>query len=149
MGIYKVISNTCDCQGSWSTLVPSDLSVILIKPCLKHELKINNIIQYELIHVLEYITKKESSHIYKIKYPIKILNIDNTYLYLNKKIIKVEVTHNGTIDVNNFDNDKQIYYSFLNDQSLWNKIDDNTIHFTITYNVKHHTIEGLWVPYDY
>lgn len=147
MGIYKVKSNTCECCGQWCTLT-SDHLVYITKPCVKHKLEVGNIIYYELIHILKHITKNSSSNVYKIKYPVKILEI----LYLpdkQKKVIKLELTHNNKIDVNQFDNNKQIHYSQLNDEPLWNKIDDNIIHFNILYNQRHHAIEGLWEPDDY
>jgi hypothetical protein len=146
MGIYKVKSNICDCMGQWCTLT-ADHSIYITKYCSRHELVVDNIIYYELIHVLKHITNNLSSNIYKIKYPIKILHID--CINIRNKLIKLELKHDNTINVNQFDTNKQIYYSQLNDEPLWSKIDDNTIHFNILYNSRHHTIEGLWEPYDY
>ncbi len=147
MGIYGIKSDKCDCRGFWSTL-DSDCSVHISKPCVKHRLEVGNVIYYELIHILRHITKHSSSNVYKYKYPVKILEILDLH-DIRKKVIKLELTHDNMIDVNQFDNNKQIYYSQLNDQPMWNKIDEHTIQFIILYNPKHYTIEGTWEPADY
>ena len=43
-------------------------------------------------------------------------------------------------------NDKRIY---MNDEPMWNKIDDNIIHFTLVYQSPHHTVEANWEALDY
>ena len=37
----------------------------------------------------------------------------------------------------------------MNDESMWNKIDDNIIHFTLVYQSPHHTVEANWEALDY
>ena len=37
----------------------------------------------------------------------------------------------------------------MNDEPMWNKIDDNIIHFTLVYQSPHHTVEENWEASDY
>lgn len=150
MGIYGVKSTNCECRGNWATL-DSDYRVYMSKPCSNHELKIGNSIYYELIHLLKHITKYFTANTniiwYEPKYLVKILDVKT----INKcqKCIKVELIHNGTINVSNFNQSKNIIYSQFNDEPMWKEIDDNTIHFIILYQGCHHNVEKKWEPFDY
>jgi len=144
MGIYGVKSNNCECRGSWSTL-DSDHRVYMSYPCSEHELKSGNKIYYELSHLLYHITK--TSTLYQPKYLVKILDIKTNDK--RQKCIKVELIHNRTIDVSNFNESKNIIYSQFDDEPMWTKIDDNTIHIILLYQGCHHTVEKEWKPFDY
>lgn len=73
------------------------------KPCQNHELKEGNVIYYELIHLLNNVIKNRVGILIENVYPVKILRRD-------KEIIKVEVNHQGNLNTNNFDNNKQMYF---------------------------------------
>jgi hypothetical protein len=146
MGIYGVKSNKCNCKGSWSTLT-NDCRTYMEKPCSEHSLIVGNTIYYELKHLLNYITTNFEDIIIKEKYAVKILQIEK--LTKNKTIIKIEVNHNGNLNVNNFDNSKQTFYSQMNDEPMWINIDDTIMHMIILYQSPHHTIEDIWEAFDY
>jgi hypothetical protein len=145
MGIYGVKSNTCNCKGSWASLT-NDHRVYMEKPCYQHILKEGNIIYYQLIHILNEIINTRIG-IIKEKYPVKLLKIED--LGKGTKIIKVEVKHEGELNTDNFNINKQMYFSQMNDESMWEKIDDNTFNFILLYNGCHHTVEDKWEPSDY
>lgn len=151
MGIYGVKSTNCKCRGSWSTL-DSDHRIYMTKPCSNHDLQIGNSIYYELIYLFNHITKYPTTNTniikYEQKYLVKILDIANISKE-GKKCIKIELVHNGTIDVSNFNQSKNIIYSQFNDEPMWTKIDDNTIHFIIVYQGCHHTVAEQWEREDY
>ena len=71
--------------------------------------------------------------------------------YLNNKVIIdwIELDDNGEINVDNFNVSKQIYYSNFNDESMWKRINENTIQFILLYQAPHHTAEFGWEPADY
>jgi hypothetical protein len=144
MGIYNVKSNKCNCKGSWSTLT-DDYRIYMEKPCQNHQLKEGNIIYYELHHLLNYITKNKI--VIKDVYPVKILKL--VKIGKDKQIIKVEVNHQGKLNTNNFDTLKQTYFSQINDEPMWKKIDDNIFEFIFLYKSQHHTVEDKWEPLDY
>lgn len=153
MGIYTVKSCTCDCKGTICTLT-ADHRVYMDKPCVNHKLEMGNSIYYELNHLFKYLTKYSDTFTlchftnttcYEPKYLIKVLDIK--VLDKNKKLVKAELIHNGTIDVSNFN--KNIIYSEWNDETSWKKIDENTIHFIFLYQDCHHTVEKEWKPFDY
>jgi hypothetical protein len=147
MGIYYVKSKMCNCVGSWCTLT-NDHRVYISKYCEQHKLTEGNKIYYELGHLLKYITIPQTSHKpYKDKYLVKILEIKETSR--DKKIIKIELDDNGEINVDNFNVSKQIYYSNFNDESMWKRINENTIQFILLYQAPHHTAEFGWEPADY
>jgi hypothetical protein len=114
-------------------------------PCSEHELKIGNSIYYNLIHLLNHITKYSTTNTdiicYESVYLVKILDISNI---TSTKCIKLELTHSEIVNVANFNEKKQIYFSQFNDEPMWKKIDDNTIHFIILYQGCHHTVEKQW-----
>jgi hypothetical protein len=141
MGIFKVKSNTCNCKGSWSTLT-SDHKIYLETPCHKHSIKEGNIIYYELIHLLEHIIKIKKNIKLREVYSLKILQVAE--LGKDKKILKVEINHNGDLNTDNFDTLKQMYFSQMNDEPMWKKIDDNRFEFIFVYMNKYHTIEDKW-----
>jgi hypothetical protein len=147
MGIYEVKSNTCNCKGSWSTLDGKDFRVYMDKPCPNHQLKEGNIIYYKLIHLLDHIIKIKKNIKLREVYPLKILQVCE--LGRDKKILKVEVNHNGDLNTDNFDTFKQMYFSQMNDEPMWKKIDDNRFEFIFVYMSKHHTIEDEWERFDY
>jgi hypothetical protein len=140
MEIYYVKSPTCDCKGCWTNVKSNGWNVCMDKPCLNHELKCGNMIYYEIIHLLKHITSKIGVF-YKIKYLVKVLEL---ILIDNAKHIKIELKHNGEMDVLNFDETEQFYFTELNNEPMWKKIDDTTIHFIILYQDYHHTIEKEW-----
>lgn len=146
MGIYCVKSNTCNCKGNWSTLT-NDHRIYMVKPCSNHILKEGNTIYYELFHVLDKIIKTKDGLRIKQKYPVKILKIEQ--LDRSCKIIKLEVNHNGELNVDNFDNTQQAYFSQMNDDPMWKRIDDKKFEFILLYLNVHHTIEDKWHPEDY
>ncbi len=146
MGIYGVKSNTCNCKGSWCTLT-SDHSIYMEKPCPNHQLKEDNIIYYKLIHLLDHIIKIKKNIKLREVYSLKILKVAE--LGRDKKILKVEVNHGGDLNTDKFDKNKQMYFSQLNDEPMWKKIDDNRFEFIFVYMNKHHTVEDEWEPFDY
>ena len=146
MGIYGVKSKTCNCIGSWATLT-NDHRIYMKKPCQNHELKEGNVINYELIHLLNHIIKNRVGILIENVYPLKILQVAE--LGRDKKIIKVEVNHQGKLNTNNFDMNKQMYFSQMNDEPMWKKIDDNRFEFIFVYMSKYHTVEDEWEPLDY
>lgn len=150
MGIYTLKSCTCECKGVICTLT-SDHRVYMDKPCLNHKLDIGNSIYYELNHLFKHITNYTTTNtniiFYKPKYLVKVLDIK--VLDKNKKLVKVELIHNGSIDISNFNEHKNIIYSQWNDEPMWKKIDENTINFIFLYQGCHHTVEIDWVPFDY
>lgn len=149
MGIYGVKSTSCECRGSWATL-DSDHRVYMKTPCSEHELTQGNQIYYKIHHLFEHITKNRTINTniikYEPKYLVKILDVKKID---RKKCIKIELIHNGSIDVSNFNESKNIINSQFNDEPMWQKIDDNTIHLIILYQGCHHTIESDWKPEDY
>lgn len=147
MGIYGVKSRTCNCRGSWSTLDPKDYRVYMTKPCEKHMLTEGNTIYYELKHLFKSIINNFDGIIIREKYPCKILRVEK--IDNRKTIVKLEVIHNGDLNINNFDNNKKIFYSQMNDEAMWREIDENTIHIIITYQSPHHTVEENWEREDY
>lgn len=146
MGIFGVKSKTCNCKGSWTTLT-NDHRIYMERPCKLHMLEEGNTIYYELRHLLNHIINDFKGIKIKEKYPVKILKIEK--LTNDKKIIKIEVIHNGDLNTNNFNNNKQMFYSQMNDEPMWKKIDDNTINMIILYQSPHHTVEENWEPSDY
>ena len=146
MGIYGVKSTTCNCKGSWSTLT-NDKRIYMTKPCEEHILIEGNTIYYELKHILNYIIKNFTGIRIKDKYLVKILQIEK--VRINKTLIKFEVIHNGELNIENFNKNKNIIFSQMNDEPMWNKIDDNIIHFTLVYQSPHHTVEANWEALDY
>jgi hypothetical protein len=148
MGIYKVKSKTCNCKGNWSTLVENDHRVYMIMPCSNHELKEGNMIYYELIHILQHITIPESLHKpYKYKYLVKVL--EKQKIQNHKYIVKIELKDDGDINIDNFIKSKQIYFSQMNDEPMWKRIDNDTIQLVLLYQSPHHTVESGWDPEDY
>jgi hypothetical protein len=141
MGIFKVKSNTCNCKGSWSTLT-NNHKIYLETPCHQHSIKEGNIIYYELIHLLEHIIKIKKNIKLREVYSLKILQVAE--LGKDKKILKVEINHNGDLNTDNFDTLKQMYFSQMNDEPMWKKIDDNRFEFIFVYMNKYHTIEDKW-----
>jgi hypothetical protein len=118
MGIYGVKSNTCNCKGSWCTLT-NDTRICMTNPCQKHIIKEDNTIYYELKHIITYIIKNKSGIQCEHKYPVKILKLiklDN-----KKTIMKIEVNHQGKLNTDNFDINKQMYFSQINDEPMWKK----------------------------
>ena len=146
MGIYGVKSNTCNCKGSWCTLT-NDHRIYMVKPCSNHEIKKGNIIYYELRHLLEHIIKIKNNIRIKKVYSFKILKVNE--LDKGQKIIKVEVNHNGELNTDNFNINKQMYFSQMNDEPMWKKIDDNRFEFIFLYKAFHHIVENKWEPADY
>lgn len=148
MGIYKVKSKTCNCKGTWSTLVENDHRIYMIMPCSNHEVKEGNMIYYELIHILKHITIPEASHKpYKYKYLVKVL--EKQKIQNNKYIVKIELKDDGDINIDNFIASKQIYFSQMNDDPMWKRIDNDTIQFVLLYQSPHHNVESGWDPEDY
>jgi hypothetical protein len=146
MVVYEVKSKTCNCIGVCSTLYEPKIHIYMDKPCYKHALIINNMIYYDLSHLLGYISKPDiPKPIYKPKYLVKVIYVNTNS---NKPIIKLELKHDGEIDIDNFDNKKRIYYSDLEDEQRWIKIDDTTIQFTLSYLQAHHTVEDEWEKVD-
>jgi len=154
MGIYGVKSNNCECRGNWCTL-DSDHRVYMNKPCSKHRLEIGNSIYYELHHLLMHITKYDTNNTkiikYKPKYLVKILDIQKLDIpkYNRNTCIKFEFKHDINIDIANFNESKNIIYSQFNDEPMWKKIDNNTIHLIVLYQGCHHTVETSWEAADY
>ena len=111
MGIYGVKSNTCNCKGSWSTLDSNDLRIYMETPCPNHQIREGNIIYYELRHLLHHVVNIKNNIRIREKYPVKVLDIKE--IDRCRKIIKIEVDHNGEIDVDNFDNFNQRYFSLI------------------------------------
>lgn len=147
MGIYGVKSKTCDCRGSWSTLT-DDRRIYITNRCGQHMLKEGNKIYYELYHLLNHITIPQSSHkLYKHKYLVKILK--SKEITRGKKLIKIEIEDNGDLNVEAFNPSKQIYYSDLDDEPMWRRLNENTIQFILLYQEPHHTAEFGWEPADY
>ena len=144
MGIYEVNSTTCKCKGQWATLT-SDMRIYMAYPCTEHTLNKGNQIYYELDHLLKHITNYTTTNTniikYNKKYLVKIVDIKRKD---TNKIIKIELNHNGEIDVANFNETKNIIYSEFNDEPMWLKIDENTIQFILVYQGCHHTIETEW-----
>lgn len=146
MGIYGVKSNTCNCQGSWSTLDSNDHRIYMERPCKEHKIIVGNTIYYQLKYLLNHIINNFKDIKIKEKYAVKILEIEKV---TDKTIIKIEVNHNGEFNVNNFNDNKQIFYSQMNDEPMWKKIDDNILHMIILYQAPHHSVEEQWEPSDY
>ncbi len=148
MGIYTLKSTNCECKGTIYTLT-ADHRVYMEKPCLSHDLKIGNSIYYELNHLFKHFTKSLTLNIicYEPKYLVKVLDVK--VLERGKKLVKVELIHNGTINVSNFNEHKNIIYSQMNDEPMWKKIDENTIDFIFLYQGCHHNVERDWEPFDY
>ena len=146
MGIYKACSYDCKCEGMFSTLDPNDLSVYMVKPCEKHILLEGNTLVYELCHILNHITKKDQKLInIKNKYNVKILQLKPIYINENRKyLMKIEVIHNGEIDINKLDNNKNMLYSQMDDEPMWKQIDEHVIQMIFVFNCKHHTVEH-WI----
>jgi len=147
MGIYGVKSRTCNCRGSWSTLDPKDHRVYMTNPCEKHTLTQGNTIYYELKHLFNVIINNFDGIIIREKYPSKILRVEK--IDNRKIIVKLEVIHNGDLNIDNFDNNKKIFYSQMNDEVMWREIDKNTIHIIILYQAPHHTVEENWERENY
>ena len=172
MGLFTVKSTTCDCIGEWSTLEYNDKQ-IYIRPCKQHDLQVGNTIYYcfgELFskiltkHTIDSIddftlttemnegnvritkTKEYLSRI-KTKYPAKILDI--VKINPSKHLIKAEIYHEGTIIETDFDKNKQMFFSDMNDEPMWKKIDDDRMQIIFLYNGRYHTIEKEWEPIDY
>ena len=61
------------------------------------------------------------------------------------------LTNDKRIYIENFNKNKNknIIFSQMNDEPMWNKIDDNIIHFTLVYQSPHHTVEANWEALDY
>ena len=97
-----------------------------------------------------YITKHSTNNTniikYEPKYLVKILDIKK---YDNKTCIKIELNHNGSIDVNNFDENKNIIYSKFEDERMWLKKCENSMNMIILYNGGHHKVEESWEWLDY
>ena len=132
MGKYYVKSSKCDCEGCWSTL-NSDYRMTMEKPCQKHRILEGNIIFYNLKPLLEHIITVNKLNIMFIRgiYQVKILN---TIVTNNRKqLIKVEVNHDGELNMDNFDINKQMYFSDMNDEPMWKKIDDNKFELILLY----------------
>ena len=151
MGIYEVKSNTCNCKGSWCTL-SDDYRIYMTNPCQNHQLKEGNVIYYELIHLLSNIIKNRTGIQIEAKYIVKILQVAK--LEIDKTIIKVEVNHQGKLNTDIFDTLKQMYFSQMNDDPMWKKIDNNRFEFILLYKDCHHTVEDKWEednldPFDY
>lgn len=147
MGIYGVKSKTCNCKGSWSTLDANDNRIYMEHPCKEHRIAKGNLIWYNLHYILKHIIKNNNNIKVKGKYLCKILDIgtyNNTHT-----ILKLEVIHNGYLNTDNFDEKKLIFYSQLNDEPMWKKIDGNVFTLTIIYQQPHHTVEEEWEPFDY
>ena len=67
----------------------------------------------------------------------------------HKYIVKIELKDDGDINIDNFIESKQIYFSQMNDEPMWKRIDNDTIHLVILYQSPHHTVESGWDPEDY
>jgi hypothetical protein len=157
MGIYGVKSKTCNCRGYWSTWDKNDYRIYMRNPCEKHSLKVGNTIYYKLNYLLKHISNKDVTSLPLVKaelplvketYLVKILHVEQLTNF--KMLIKIEVKHNGELNVDNFNNNKQIFYSQINDEPMWKKIDDNIIHMITLYQEPHHTVEeDAWEPWDY
>jgi hypothetical protein len=148
MGIFKVKSKTCNCKGNWSTLDANDHRVYMNMPCLNHEFKEGNMIYYELIHILKHITIPQSSHKpYKYKYLVKVL--EKQKIQNHKYIVKIELKDYGDINIDNFMESKQMYFSQMNNEPMWKRIDNDTIQLVLLYQSPHHTVESGWDPEDY
>jgi hypothetical protein len=145
MESYNVKSITCDCKGIWSTLDYNDYRIYMNQHCIFHELKEENLIYYELFNLLNYITNK-CRQTYKVKYLVKILKIKK---YKSTQLLKIELKHNSEINVDNFDNDKQIFIPQMNYEPMWKKIDNNTLHLIFLYDSCNHMVEKEWKPSDY
>ena len=117
------------------------------KPCEIHSIKEGNTIYYELSHLFRLIQNNKNIPIIEQKYPVKILQVRN--LSNNRTIIKVEVKHNGEVNVDNFDNMKQMFFSDLNDEPMWKKLDDKCFNFILLYKPFYHNVEDKWEPFDY
>ena len=138
MGIYTYKSPTCGCIGCWSSLT-NDTRFCLSDPCSKHSITVGNIIWYDLRPLLQYIGCKN----YQPKYALRIINVIKLQ---NKTLIKVEV--NG-LNVDVFNCNKQIYYSDMNDEPMWQKIgigigegETNIVHFVFVYDCMQHCSEN-------
>ena len=97
-------------------------------------------------HLLNHITTNFEDNI-KEKYAVKILQTEK--LTTNKTIIKIELNHKGELDNGNCNNTKQMFYSQMNDEPMWKKIDNNILHMIILYQSPHHTVEEMWEAFDY
>lgn len=139
MGIYEVESNTCNCIGNFTTF-DDDHRIYMSKPCQIHELKEGNTIYYDLRDDLKYIMKSFDEIEIKKKYLVKILKIEKI-INSNKKIIKIEI--NDNLDTY-FDDNKQIFYTQMNDEPMWKKVDDNKINMIILYKTVNHTVQDGW-----
>ena len=146
MGIYGVISQTCGCYGNWSTLDYKDNRTYMTKPCSQHSLQKGNMIYYELFHLFNHILKTKEGSVLQKKYCVKVLEVCE---FNYKTLIKCEVNHSGDLKVENFDASKKMYFSQMNDQPTWEKIDDATFHLIFLYQSCHHTVEKGWEPFDY
>ena len=138
MGIYYVNSKTCNCRGSWSTL-NNDTRIYMTKTCDKHSLKEGNTIYYKLIYLFNLIKKKQIL-INQIDYHVKILKVVKVKKGL---LLKVLVNDDSNL-IDKFDINKQIYYSDMDDEPMWKKIDDNNFEFIFLYKEVHHTVENDW-----
>lgn len=148
MGIYTLKSSNCECKGTICTLT-ADHRIYMSYPCVKHEIKTDNIIYYELSHLFNHITKHSPTNIisYEPKYLVKVLDVK--VLARGIKLVKVELVHNGSIHVSNFNETKNIIYSQWDDEPMWKKIDENTIHIVLLYQGCHHNVENSWEPLDF
>jgi hypothetical protein len=44
---------------------------------------------------------------------------------------------------------KQMYFSQMNNEPMWKRIDNDTIQLVLLYQSPHHTVESGWDPEDY
>lgn len=118
-------------------------------PCPLHTIEQGNSIYYQLFDLLKYCIRVQSNvpTTTTTTYPVKLIQIVN--MEKGRKLLRVEVTHNGTIDTDLFNSANQVYYSQMNDDPMWKKIDDNRVEFIMMYQSVYHTVEDNWEPFDY
>ena len=145
MGIYCVVSKTCNCKG---LKLINQNEITITEPCEKHDLVAGNIIYYKLQEFLLHVFTG-----YQIKdktYNVKILNVDKmpdeTIAKLYNTIIKIEVTDESFRN-KVLDESKQKY--FMNNEPMFQKINDTTLHISMVYLKTKHTVELGWNYFDF
>ena len=143
-------SNTCDCLLSTATF--DDNCLIMEQPCVKHKIKVGNYIWYNLKPIMRHLLKRGHTLDIRDKYYVKIINVKNLCISScftsSRRLIQIELKHDGKININMLDNLKQIYYSELNDEPMYKIKDENTLILTLLYQAYHHTIEDTWIGTD-
>ena len=145
MGIYYQKSDTCDCQGVFSTLCSNDRNIYMQKPCIQHEIQKGNTIYYNLQPIISHLLKKTKCHFISsshfMRYEVNIIDVVETQ---QKKIIKIEVQDHESLLSDDYDPRKQIFYSDFNDEPMFQKTNHGTICFIFTYLPKYHTVKNVW-----